>query len=30
MKLQALIETLRDCVYVKGYGRVGIRGSELK
>ena len=29
MKLQALIETLRDCVYLKGYGRVGMRGSEL-
>lgn len=30
MKLQALIETLRDCVSVKGYGLVGIREKESK
>lgn len=30
MSLQALIETYRDCVYVKGYGRFSFCGKELK
>ena len=30
MSLQALIETFRDLVYVKGYGRFGFRGKKLK